>query len=109
MDSIDIADIAFSLAAAADLSPAPANKVINNVINDVNNVVNNVVDEVTSSIPDVNNVVSNIVEDDSGINIYLIVGFILLIAGLFLYNYFVNRAKKVTFNENVENYYNGNS
>jgi hypothetical protein len=32
MDSIDIADIAFSLAAAADLSPAPANKVINNVI-----------------------------------------------------------------------------
>jgi len=110
MDSIDIADIAFSLAAAADLSPAPANKVINNVVNDVNNVVHDVVNEVTSSIPDINNVISNIADDDNpGINIYLIIGFILLIGGLFLYNYFVNRAKKVTFNENVENYYNGSS
>ena len=67
MDSIDIADIAFSLAAAADLSSTPVSNVVSEVVN-------NVVDEVTSSIPDVNNVVSNIVEDDSGINIYLIVG-----------------------------------
>jgi phage-related protein len=117
MDSIDIADIAFSLAAAADLSPSPANKVINNVVNDVNNIVNDVnnivndvVNEVTSSIPEINNVVSNIVDDtNSGINIYLIIGFLILIGGFLLYNYFINRAKKVTFNENVENYYNGNS
>ena len=98
MDTIDIADIAFSLASAADLSSAPVNEVVN---------------EITSSIPDVNNVVSSvtyIVDDaNTGINIYLIIGFILLIGGLFLYNYFTNRAKKVTFNENVENYYNGNS
>ena len=110
MDSIDIADIAFSLAAAADLSPAPANKVINNVVNDVNNVVHDVVNEVTSSIPEINNVVSNIVDDtNSGINIYLIIGFLILIWVFLFYNYFINRAKKVTFNENVENYYNENS
>ena len=98
MDTIDIADIAFSLASAADLSSAPVNEVVN---------------EITSSIPDVNNAVSSVTDivdvADPGINIYLIIGFILLIGGLFLYNYFTNRAKKVTFNENVENYYNGNS
>ena len=112
MDNIDIADMAFSLAAAADLSTAPVNKVINNVVNEVTSSIpdiNNIVNEVTSSIPDVNNVVSNMVEDDSAINIYLIIGFILLIGGLFLYNYFTNRAKKVTFNGNVENYYNNSS
>jgi hypothetical protein len=108
MDSIDIADIAFSLAAAADLSSAPVTDVVNEIsssIPDINNVI--------SSIPDINNVVSSVTDivDDAnpGINIYLIVGFILLIGGLFLYSYFTNRAKKVTFNENVENYYNGNS
>jgi|UniRef100_A0A6C0AS84 hypothetical protein len=94
MDSIDIADLAFSLASSSDLLSSPFN-------------------EVSSSIPDINKVISSVtdISDDSspGINIYLIVGFILLIGGLFLYSYFTNRAKKVTFDENVENYYNSNS
>jgi hypothetical protein len=98
MDSIDIADLAFSLASSSDL---------------LSTHVNNVVNEVSSSIPDVNKVISSVTDiaDDGipGINIYLIVGFILLIGALFLYNYFINRAKKVTFDENVENYYNSNS
>jgi len=102
MDSIDIADLAFSLASSSDLLSTPVNEVVNDVVN-----------EVSSSIPDINKVISSVTDiaDDAnpGINIYLIVGFILLIGGLFLYNYFTNRAKKVTFDENVENYYNSNS
>jgi hypothetical protein len=98
MDTIDIADIAFSLASSADVLSTPVNDVVN---------------EFASSIPDVNKVVSSVTDigeyPDFGINIYLIIGFILLIGGLFLYNYFANRAKKVTFNENVDNYYNDTS
>jgi hypothetical protein len=98
MDTIDIADIAFSLASSADVLSTPVNDVVN---------------ELSSSIPDVNKVVSSVTDigeyPDFGINIYLIIGFILLIGGLFLYNYFANRAKKVTFNENVDNYYNDTS
>ena len=98
MDTIDIADIAFSLASSADVLSTPVNDVVN---------------ELASSIPDVNKVVSSVTDigeyPDFGINIYLIIGFILLIGGLFLYNYFANRAKKVTFNENVDNYYNDTS
>jgi len=98
MDTIDIADIAFSLASSADVLSTPVNDVVN---------------ELASSIPDVNKVVSSVTDigeyPDFGINIYLIIGFILLIGGLFLYNYFANRAKKVTFNENVDNYYNETS
>ena len=100
MDTIDITDLAFSLGSSSDLLSTP---------------VNNVVNEVSSSIPDINKVISSVTDIDiaddgtPGINIYLIVGFILLIGGLFLYSYFTNRIKKVTFNENVENYYNENS
>jgi hypothetical protein len=98
MDTIDIADIAFSLASSADVLSTPVNDVVN---------------ELASSIPDVNNVVSSVTDigeyPDFGINIYVIIGFILLIGGLFLYNYFANRAKRVTFNENVDNYNNDNS
>jgi hypothetical protein len=98
MDTIDIADIAFSLSSSADVVSTPVNDVVN---------------ELASSIPDVNKVVSSVTDigeyPDFGINIYLIIGFILLIGGLFLYNYFANRAKKVTFNENVDNYYNDTS
>ena len=101
MDQIDITDTAFSLASssvpdlvssASDLISLPA------------------VNEVLSSLPGVNEVLSSASElaenTDTGINIYFIIGFLLLIGVLFLYNYFTNRAKKVTFNENVENYYN---
>jgi hypothetical protein len=98
MDSIDIADLAFSLASSSDLLSTPVTDVVN---------------EVSSSIPDINNVISSVTDiadyGSPGINIYLIVGFILLIGGLFLYSYFANRGKKVTFDENVENYYNSNS
>ncbi len=92
MDSIDITDTAFSLAASEAVKEIASLPVIN---------------EVLSSIPDVNTVVSELAEntDTGGINIYFIIGFLLLICGLFLYNYFTSRAKKVTFNENVENYY----
>jgi hypothetical protein len=101
MDTIDIADMAFSLASSAS-SADVLSKPVNDVVN-----------ELASSIPDVNKVVSSVTDigeyPDFGINIYVIIGFILLIGGLFLYNYFANRAKKVTFNENVDNYYNDTS
>lgn len=97
MDTIDIADIAFSLASSADVLSTPVNEVVN---------------DVTSSIPDINTVISSVTDivgdTDFNINIYLIIGFIVLIGGLFLYSYFANREKKVTFNENIENMYSEN-
>jgi hypothetical protein len=69
MDSIDITDMAFSLAGITEL-------------NDV--------------VPSVQQLGENI---DESFNIYFIIGLCIFIGGIFLYNFFYNQKKSVTIQE----------
>jgi hypothetical protein len=79
MDSIDITDMAFSLASIPD---------VNEVISSATEAVENI--DLTS---------------DSNTNLFFIIGFFIIISGLFLYNYYINKNKKVSFSGELQEQY----
>jgi len=82
MDSIDVTDMAFSLASLPD---------VNEVISSTTEAVENI--DLTSA----------------GSNLFYIIGFLILIGGLFFYNYYVNSNKRVTFSEELQEQYYDNT
>jgi len=122
MDSFDITDSAFYL------GNSTSNDVINNGINevincsnDIKNVSNDVIKEIISNssnlIPDVisesipevcPDVVTDgikeifndrlVIEEDNSIFIYVVIGVLIILTGVFVYNYY-NKNKHVRFNE----------
>ena len=111
MDFVDITDSAFSLGSSAT----------NNVINSANEIISNQINLVTDSIsdlvpdlvsvpdivpdivpdlvPDIGlNVNSIHIDDDNSIFIYIGIGVLFVLAGVFAFNYY-NKNKCVRFNE----------
>lgn len=112
MDFVDITDSAFSLGSSATNNViGSANEIISNQIN----LIADTISETTIPVPDVvSDVVSNIVpdiapdvipdigslhiDDDNYIFIYIGIGVLVVLAGVFAFNYY-NKNKRVRFNE----------
>ena len=89
MDSIDISDLAFSLGNFS---------AVNEVLSSTSESVADFIPEsVADFIPDS--------DADNNFFLYLGIGIILAIVGIYVYNYFVNKNRHVRFQDNVENYY----
>ena len=111
MDSIDISDLAFSLS-----NFSPVNEILSNTPDIVSDIIPDIVPDIVSDI--VSELVSepiiskDIIPDISHTNIdnnfflYLGIGLIIIsIIGIFTYNYFLNKTKRVTFQDNAESSY----
>jgi uncharacterized membrane protein YukC len=97
MNSIDISDLAFSL----DNIPA-----VHEILSCTNDSITDVIPEFiinTISEPINTNIASDIIYTDNICFLYLGIGLIIIV--FFIYIFFVNKNKHVSFNDNVEKYY----
>jgi membrane-associated HD superfamily phosphohydrolase len=91
--SIDITDTAFSLANI----PLPA-------VNEINEVISSTSESILDTAENILDTAENILESDNLSLIYFIIGFIILICGIFMYSYYSNK-KKVTFQDKLDDCY----
>jgi len=110
MDSVDITDSAFSLASSTSNDIiVSTNEIISNQINLIPDI-SDVIPDVISSIDSVKNTINDIipvipesihVDDNNSIFIYMCIGALIILFGVFIYNYY-NKNKQVRFNETPE-------
>ena len=111
MDFVDITDSAFSLGSSATNNVInSANEIISNQINLVTDIVPDIIPDVIPDVipdiipdvvPDIGLSVNSIhIDDDNSIFIYIGIGVLVVLAGVFAFNYY-NKNKRVRFNDEV--------
>jgi hypothetical protein len=107
MESIDVSDLAFSLANATTEA--------NNIISSTSDKIADAIKEASIPIPEIDfspikEQITNVLPDSFKINnnIFIVIiagiGIFIILSGIFLYNYYTTKNKKVSFNDNVEVY-----